>query len=281
VKLNVALSAFGKVDKNIGLKNIDTLNDLLEDFVVDAYLAHEPSTIGMFGKRPKIHINIDNVVKKQILEGKKQEVPVRILSKDSEHEFLFVMLLTPIGEYTDTEKAVINLLYSLGKNQKFKFSATTTVEGLKKSRVTKEPTPDKYKFVTKRSLMTVSIPNETYAEAVNKERQKNGLNNDFAAKQTYAEPLGTSGLLSKHKESGKVYLTFRLDHSELVSVQWLDAKGNTMSKEEIEYFNEHFGTKKDSGSGSKTQGLDSEDKIEFRRLSVENIDSIELVTEAA
>jgi len=85
-------------------------------------------------------------------------------------------------------ECIIEGLQSIRGIGDFQIIANTTKEALKKSGVTKEPTPDNLKEITKVAFITVSL-GDNYTKAVNEQRHLEGLKTDFKAKATYCSPL--------------------------------------------------------------------------------------------
>jgi len=86
------------------------------------------------------------------------------------------------------KEVIIEQLQKIKGIGDFQIISQTSEKALKKSRVTKVPTPSNLEEVTKLSFITVSMGNN-YTEEVNKQRKDEGMSSNFKAKATYCTPL--------------------------------------------------------------------------------------------
>ena len=177
----------------------------------------------------------------------------------------------------------------------FQFVARTIEEALKKSRITKLPTPEKYQKITKLYFATISLGNN-YEKEVNKQREIEGLEENFKAQSTYTVSLKQladnpstlleiskyimtllgieltdtfSKIVYKHKEKNQFYLRVypELAEKQDTIILYFDNDGNELSREEVEKLREEFLPKKDYVS--KAQG--TKKKIVVLNYKLENI----------
>ena len=137
---------------------------------------------------------------------------------------------------------VVESLKSFDGRGLFLFVARTTKDALKKSRKTKEPTPERLSVVTTIRIQTVSLGNE-YEKAVNNRLLKEGKEVSFEAQGSYCSPVGNSKLLYKHSSRDQYYLRVypNLCESFKTVVRRFDKNGQEISAErwkdiEAEYF---------------------------------------------
>lgn len=147
----------------------------------------------------------------------------------------------------------------------FSFGAITKKIALKKSRISGEKTPERYKAIFKIALMTVSLGN-SYQKAVNNRLEKEGKVKSFKSEGTYTEPVKGSRILLKHKEKDQYYIRVypTLCHSFHTVVAYFDNNGVEISnfKEIAEEFFPLPGK-------NKKQGLN--DPVEPRNYRLENV----------
>jgi len=110
-----------------------------------------------------------------------------------------------MGKFISKTQMIIENLINLTTQGLFSFVGVTTKKALKKSRVTKNPTPENLIEITVMTYATVSLGNN-YQNSVNNRRVKEENTPDFQAKGTYCLPMGDNLILFKHKEKEQVYL---------------------------------------------------------------------------
>ena len=151
------------------------------------------------------------------------------------------------------EQDIIDILSHLEERGVFSFVAVTGKTALKKSRVTKLPTPSHLVSVTKITYSTVSLGN-SYEQAVNNRLKKEGKDADFESKGTYCHQVNDSKILYKHNERDEYYVRVypNLCHSFHTVVKYFDINGTPIENWRI-VEEEYFPTK-----GTNTnQGLDN------------------------
>lgn len=161
----------------------------------------------------------------------------------------------------------IDSLITLENSGAFSFGAITEKKALKKSRVTKEPTPEKYARVYKIILATVSLGND-YQKSVNNRLEKEGKKTDFESQGTYTESFKNSKIVLKHKEKDLYYVRVypNLCHSFNTRKEYFNSMGNHISYAEFkELEKEYFSLP----SANKSQGLDNQ--IIVNNYKIENV----------
>lgn len=149
----------------------------------------------------------------------------------------------------------------------FSFVAVTTKDALKKSRVTKEPTPSRLQTVTVYRACVVSLGND-YEAVVNSRLEKEGKEADFVSKGSYCAPVAPNCLVFKHNEKDSYYLRVypNLCHSVKSVVRYFGADGVEISAEDFKKFEkEYFALK----GCNDSQGLD--DAILVNNYKLENV----------
>lgn len=137
----------------------------------------------------------------------------------------------------------------------FRFVAVTEKSPLKKSRITKEATPERFSTVFKISDNTVSLGN-SYEDLVNGRLEKEGKDANFQSKGTYCHPKTKNRLVWEHNENGQKYLRVYIGIAGNFNskVRYIDADGVDITadweKIEAEYFTL-------SKSSNESQGLDN------------------------
>lgn len=161
----------------------------------------------------------------------------------------------------------IDSLITLENSGAFSFGAITEKKALKKSRITKEPTPEKYARIYKIILATVSLGND-YQNSVNNRLKKEGKETDFESQGTYTESFKNSKIVLKHKHKNLYYVRVypNLCHSFNTRKEYFDSDGNHLyyrkfKKLEKEYFS--------LPSVNKSQNLD--DQIIVNNYKMENV----------
>ena len=189
------------------------------------------------------------------------------------------------------KQMIVDNLRSMKKGN-FRFVAKTTVDALKKSRVTKEPTPAHLQTITKLIFKTMTFGAD-YETEVNKQREIEGKDVDFQSQGTYCLPLPSldkgiitkcknfifdllgfeipeslSKVIYKHKEKDQLYV--RVYPTLCTSVEEVliiyDADGKEISKEEYKKLQEEYLPLKGK---SKSQGTDKE--IVVLNYKLENV----------
>ena len=189
------------------------------------------------------------------------------------------------------KQVIIESLQKIKGVGDFQLVAETEKVALKKSRVTKAPTPSRYEKITKVTMATVSLGND-YEKAVNKRLEDEGKATDFKAGSTYCVPLKAidgmfktfvdnllkkigltftdklSKIIYRHKEKDQYYVRVypNLAKEYKVNNVYFDADGVELSQDEFkaieaEYLPLH--------GDSKQGGL--ENKIIVNNYKLENI----------
>ena len=150
----------------------------------------------------------------------------------------------------------INKLLELENSGIFSFGAITEKKSLKKSRLTKEVTPENIRILYKVVLCSVRLGSD-YQKAVNNRLAKEGKVQDFKSQGTYTNPVNGSKIVLKHKDNDTHYLRVypNLCFSFNTRKEYFDSDGNHVSykkfkKLEQEYFS--------MPSNNKSQGLDDQ-----------------------
>lgn len=161
----------------------------------------------------------------------------------------------------------INDLVTFEKSGIFSFGAITQKTALKKSRLTKEVTPNNLQTIYKLAFMSVSLGND-YQQAVNNRLEQEGKTANFKSKSTYTEPFEDSKIVLKHKHKEQFYLRVypNLCTSFWTRKEYFDAEGNHIpykkwKRIEREYFS--------LPSENKSQNLDNE--IIVNNYKIENV----------
>lgn len=144
----------------------------------------------------------------------------------------------------------------------------TDLKALKKSRLTKEPTPERFQNIKKYTYQIINL-GHTYEDLVNNRLQKEGKANDFEAGKTYVEKYQDSLCVYQHSTKEQLYLrAFILlaDRAKIKTV-YVDGNGDVISKEEMEDIYAHYLGKKSEKTGQG--GL--EDQVEIRNFKLENV----------
>lgn len=130
-------------------------------------------------------------------------------------------------------------------------------EALKKSRLTKLPTPENLAkiFIVRDRLLRIGGEPGTYAGIINDRRLEEAKEADFQAQGTYSEEYTANGIVRKHKEREQFYLRgYVNDCKQVGKTRYFDANGVEMSEEmfrkiEAEYL--------PLPGKNKSQGLDN------------------------
>ena len=107
-------------------------------------------------------------------------------------------------------ETIVDALQKIKGIGDFQMVAETEKVALKKSRITKVPTPDRFARISKVTLATISLGNE-YEKEVNARLLKEGKDDSFKSQGTYCVPLsqvddGLKGFV--HTLMNKIGLTF-------------------------------------------------------------------------
>ena len=149
----------------------------------------------------------------------------------------------------------------------FSIGTKTVKESLKKSRLTKEVTPDNLKVVYKLMFATVSLGNN-YSDSVNNRLAKEGKAQTFSAQDTYTVPYKGSNIVLEHKTKSQKYLRVypNLCMSFHTRKEYFDAEGKNISYQDWkEIEKEYFSLP----SKNKSQNLD--DEIIVNNYKLENV----------
>jgi len=170
------------------------------------------------------------------------------------------VLISKIAMIVETLNALLN-------GGLFSFVAETKKDALKKSRITKEPTPENLSIVTVLKYIIVTLGAD-YPTEVNKQREKEGMAKDFEAQGTYCVPVSENLIIFKHKERDSYYLRVypNLAKSFLSVTKRYDKNGVEISQEQwVKIEAEYFPLKGDN----KKQG--TEKPIIVNNYKLENV----------
>ena len=191
------------------------------------------------------------------------------------------------------KQSIVETLQKVKDEGDFQFVAETTKEALKKSRVTKEPTPERFQKVSKLLVATVRLGSD-YEKEVNKKLESEGKETDFKAKGTYTVPLETldeglkksikglleklgikltpktSKIIYKHAEKEQLYVRVypTLAKNFESNSKYFDAFGAEISHEEWKKIEQEYFT---LPSANKSQGLSKENTIIVNNYKLEGI----------
>jgi len=147
------------------------------------------------------------------------------------------------------------------------FFAVTTKGALKKSRITKEPTPGNLATITVVRACTVSLGHD-YESLVNRRLEKEGKDTDFSSSGSYCFPYTSNRLVFKHHEKDTYYLRVypNIARSFKTIVRYYDANNVEISPEVFkELEKEYFAVK----GKNENQGLD--DIVLVNNYKLENV----------
>ena len=138
-------------------------------------------------------------------------------------------------------RKVINKFNKLNKAGVFSFASITEKKALKKSRFTKQPTPDHLTVITKVKKCTISAGND-YTKLMNKKLEETNQEANFQSKGTYCEPVDMGKFIWKHKEKDQYYLRVYpgLCGSFKSTTLYLDKNKNVISNEEFKKIEEEY-----------------------------------------
>jgi hypothetical protein len=166
-----------------------------------------------------------------------------------------------------SNREMINALAEVTDKGAFSFVAVTKKEALKKSRYTKEPTPDNLMTITVVRVCTVNLGHD-YESLVNNRLTKEGKDADFAAGSSYCFPYTRNKLVFKHHEKDTFYLRVypNITRSFKSIVRYYDSNGLEILGEQFkELEKEYFAIK----GGTVSQGLD--DSVLVNNYKLENV----------
>ena len=165
------------------------------------------------------------------------------------------------------EQSFIEKLSSLNFTGMCSIVTVTEIKALKKSRVTKAPTPLNLTTIKKYSYRVVSLGNQ-YEKAVNNRLKKEGKEQGFEAKGSYCISASDNNILYRHKMKDQFYVRYysNLCHTHKVVVFYYDANGVEIPKElfyklQAEYF--------PLSKSNDNQGLNNEVKV--NNVKIENL----------
>lgn len=163
-------------------------------------------------------------------------------------------------------KKLIKTLNDIESTGIFAFVAVTTQDALKKSRVSKLPTPINLQTITKYTACTVSLGND-YENAVNHRLAVEDKQGDFSAGTTYCYPIADNKLVYKHAAKDQYYLRVyrNLCKSFKTIVKYFDADGNEITAQWADIQKEYFSMP----SKNVGQGLDN--AIIVNNYKLENV----------
>jgi len=165
------------------------------------------------------------------------------------------------------QREMINTLAEVTDKGIFSFVAVTKKEALKKSRLTKAPTPENLAEITVVRACTVSLGHD-YQDMVNKRLEKEGKDADFASSGSYCSPYTRNRLVFKHHEKDTYYLRVypNIARSFKTIVRYYDAFGAEIPLEEFKDLEkEYFAIK----GKNDNQGLD--DIVIVNNYKLENV----------
>jgi hypothetical protein len=173
---------------------------------------------------------------------------------------------------------VLSIISSIPPAAKGIFAIKTVTEKniadgtvLKKSRVSKEPTPARFHKITTVFDGTATMGTD-YEEMVNATLAREGKEADFQALGTYCKPVSENLLIFEYSgkdesKRGQLYFRMYIDYMATGGVlQYFDANGEEISPEEYKRIAEEYLPTK---SKSERQGTDKE--IKPRNVSAENV----------
>lgn len=165
------------------------------------------------------------------------------------------------------QKQMIQDLAEVTDKGIFSFVAVTTKDALKKSRITKEATPDNLMTVTVVRACTVSLGHD-YESLVNNRLVKEGKENDFSSGGSYCFPYTRNRLVFKHHEKDTYYLRVypNIARSFKSIVRYYDADGIEIPAEEFKELEKEFFAVKGK---IENQGL--EDVVLVNNYKLENV----------
>lgn len=142
----------------------------------------------------------------------------------------------------------------------------TFKEPLKKSRLSKEPTPEKFSKVTKYTYMTMSLGHD-YGDILDKQLKKLGINETYDVSETYCHCVSDNKLVYKHNEREQFYLRVYpgLCASFKTVIKYYDAQGTEIlnwKDVEAEYFAQKSGSVKQLVAGIQKEITPNNIKME-------------------
>lgn len=162
---------------------------------------------------------------------------------------------------------MLNVLNQINAKGLFSFVAVTTKEALKKSRLTKQPTPSHLANITVVRVCTVSLGYD-YEELVNNRLEKEGSEAEFIAGSSYCYPVSKNRLIFKHKDRDSYYLRVypNIAKSFKSIVRYYDADGIEILADEFKLLEkEYFAIR----GHNENQGL--EDPVLVNNYKLDNV----------
>jgi hypothetical protein len=135
----------------------------------------------------------------------------------------------------------VSALLTVDDDGVFQFGALTYKDSLVKSRLTKLPTPMNYQRIwTLRKMLVVT--GRKYMSLVNDGRLMEGKDATFVPQSTYCEPVGTNGLVYKHKEKDQYYLRVYPNLCKQFNqiVVYYDANGGQLTDEQYKTIQKEY-----------------------------------------
>ena len=165
------------------------------------------------------------------------------------------------------QREILSTLAEVTEKGIFSFVAVTKKEALKKSRITREPTPEHLSSITVVRACTVSLGHD-YEALVNNRLAKEGKEGDFSSSGSYCSPYTRNRLVFKHHEKDTFYLRVypNIARSFKTIVRYYDANGWEIPVEEFKELEaEYFAIK----GKNENQGLD--DTVLVNNYKLENV----------
>lgn len=149
----------------------------------------------------------------------------------------------------------------------FGFEAVTEKIALKKSRVTKIPTPPHLAVIRVHTVATVWMGGD-YQTMVNKVREKEGEVADFESQPTYCKPVSENRLVWEHQKTGQLYFRVYLGYGATMNCEFhaYDCNDRELTPEEYKRVSAEYLPLKYE---SNTQGTEQE--ILVRNYKIENV----------
>jgi hypothetical protein len=167
-----------------------------------------------------------------------------------------------------TTEYKLSVLLTIEDEGIFQFGALTSKEALKKSRKTKQPTPNHLQtiYTLRQCLVTTG---RKYRSIVNDYRLMEGKSATFVPQATYCEPVGDNGLVYKHKDRSQFYLRVYpglcKQYNEVLA--YYDALGRRLTVEQYKDIQAEYLAL--SAALTKSQGL--EDAVLVNNYKLENV----------
>ncbi len=161
-----------------------------------------------------------------------------------------------------TKTQLVNILTEVDGKQAMFISIVAEVDARLKKRGNKHA-KDNITKVNKYS----GIINYNYQNSVNNQREREGVDNNFVSKATYASKINDkyNGCLAQHDVTGQVYLVFKEQNSQKPIYKINGSEVDDQTETYLKQF-------RPEPSKSVSQGVDK--SIEHRNVKIENIKSI-------